>query len=293
MLGGFRPRRAYGKRWRRLAVVLALATAGALTATGIALAAASSNVWIFSFSPSNPHGLVTSGRLTFGTSTTYTGVPPTETTRIQLNFDDDFYFNPDSFPKCNPADISGSMTMQQALQQCGPGAGAANNAWLFPPTAALGNGKALFETAGEPSTACVLVFNGSGSTSEVLLFVRVKLEGQPIDCAAPTINTEGDTSFVARGDLKANPGASGADYTDPDNCSPPGFRRGCQIDVTNISPAGPTRLSQLFVRVARANYIRARCVDPPAGNRRWNVRSTFTYANPAGTQTANRSQTCT
>jgi hypothetical protein len=269
-----------------------LAIAGALTATGMALAAASSS-GTFTFTPTNPHGQVTSGRLIFGTNTTYTAL--TSTTRIQLSFDDDFHFNPDSFPKCNPADLSlPTMTMQQAMQQCGPPAGAANNAWLFPAGATFSNGKALFNVANETPTACVLVFNGSGATSEVLLFIRVKVDqlAGPIDCALPTTNTDGDNSFLVRGDLKANPASMGSDYTDPDNCSPPGVRRGCQIDFANVSN-GPIRLVNQNVRIMRANYVRARCVDPPAGSRRWNMRATFTYASPAGTQTVNKSQACT
>ena len=269
-----------------------MAIAGALTATAIALAAASSS-GTFTFTPSNPNNQVTSGRLVFGTNTSYTGL--TSTTRIQLSFDDDFHFNPDSFPKCNPADISlPTMTMQQALQQCGPGAGVANNAWLFPPAATFANGKAGFNVGPEGPTACVLVFNGSGATSEVLLFFRIKTDqlAGPIDCASPTTNTDGDSSFLVRGDLKANPAAMGSDYTDPDNCSAPGFRRGCQIVFNNVSN-GPQRLVNQNVRIMRANYVRARCVDPPAGSRRWNVRMTFTYANPAGTQTVNKSQACT
>jgi len=258
--------------------------------TGIALAAASSSV-SFSFSPSNPGSLVTSGRLAFGTNTNYTAL--TTTTGIRLNLDDDFHFNPDSFPKCNPADISDDITMQEALQRCGPAAGAAKNAWLWPAAANFANGQAIFSLASEFPTACVLVFNGSGSTSEVLLFIRVKLNQSagPIDCGGPTTNTDGDTSFLVRGDLKANP-AIGGDYADPDNCSAPGFRRGCEIDLNNVSSGG-MRLVHLSVRIMRANYVRARCVDPPAGNRQWNLRATFTYANPAGTQTVNKSQTCT
>jgi hypothetical protein len=294
MRPGLRPHRTYTKRCRpirrRLAVVLALATAGALAVTGIALAAASSSA-TFSFSPTDPHGLFTSGRFSFGTNTNYTDLTST-TTRIQLQFDDDFQFNPDSFPKCNPADISGNITMQEALQACGPAAGAAQNAWLWPTASNFSNGKALFNFASQSAPACVLVFNGSGSTSEVLLFVRVLLEGTaPIDCGGPTTNTDGDSSFLVQGDLKANP-AIGGDYTDPDNCSAPDPRRGCQIDLNNVSN-GPIRLANQNVRIFRANYVRARCVDPPAGNRQWNLRITFTYANPAGTQTVNKSRTCT
>jgi hypothetical protein len=295
MRRGLRPHRTYTKRFtpirRRPAVVLALATAGALAVAGIALAAASSSM-NFSFSPSNPHGVFTSGRLSFGTGTNYTDATST-TTRIRLQFDDDFQFNPNSFPKCNPADISGDMTMQEALQACGPAAGAAKNAWLFPATANFSNGQAQFNLLSETPTACVLAFNGLGSTSEVLLFIRIKVDQSsgPMDCGGPTTNTDGDTSFLVQGDLKANP-AIGGDYTDPDNCSAPDPRRGCQIDFNNVSN-GPMRLVNQNVRIFRANYVRARCVDPPAGNRQWNVRTTFTYANPAGTQTVNKSQTCT
>lgn len=256
----------------------------------MALAAGSSTA-VLSFSPTNPHGVVTSGRLYLGTRTDYTAA--TSTTRIQLNLDDDFQFNPNSFPKCNPADISGDMTMQQAMQECGPPAGATQNAWLYPTSLShSSNGTATFNLVAESPVACVLVFNGLGSTSEVLLFIRIQLEGVgPIDCGSPATNTEGDTSFLVTGDLKANP-AIGGDYTDPDGCSTPDPRRGCQIDLNNVSN-GPLRLTALNIAFKRGNYVRARCVDPPAGNRQWNLRGTFTYASPASTQTVNRSQTCT
>ena len=164
----------------------------------MALATGSSTA-VLSFSPDNPHGVLTSGRLYLGTRTTYTAA--TTTNRIQLNIDDDFQFNPNSFPKCNPADISGDMTMQEAMQECGPPAGAANNAWLYPTSLShSSNGTAVFNLITESPVACVLVFNGSGSTSEVLLFIRVQLEGVgPIDCGGPATNTDGDTSFLVRG----------------------------------------------------------------------------------------------
>ena len=291
---GVRPHRAHTKRQRAIrrlpVVVLALAAAGALAVTGMALAAGSSTA-VLSFSPTNPHGVDTSGRLFLGTRTDYTAA--TSTTRIQLNLDDDFQFNPNSFPKCNPADISGDMTMQEAMAECGPPAGAANNAWLYPTSLShSSNGTAGFSLLTETPTACVLVFNGAGATSEVLLFIRIQLEGvSPIDCGSPATNTNGDTSFLVTGDLKANP-AIGGDYTDPDNCSAPDPRRGCTLDLNNVSD-GPLRLKALNIAFKRANYVRARCVDPPAGNRQWNLRGTFTYASPAGMQTTNRSQTCT
>ena len=79
MRRGHRPRRTFTKRFtpirRRSAVVLALATAGAMAVTGIALATGTSTTAL-SFSPGNPHGVVTSGRLYFGTRTDLHGRPP-------------------------------------------------------------------------------------------------------------------------------------------------------------------------------------------------------------------------
>jgi hypothetical protein len=276
----------------RSAVVLALAIVGALSVTSVALATGSSVN--FSFAPSNPGSVLKSGRLSFGTHTNYTGVSHTMN-RIQLRWDDDFNFNPDSFPKCDPADLSGNITMQAALQACGPAAGAANNAWLWPANANFTNGQATFNLADQFPTACVLAFNGSGATSELLLFVRVKVVQMsgPIDCGGPTTNTDGDQSFVIQGDLSANP-AIGADFTDPDGCSAPDPRRGCQIDLNGVSN-GPIRLVHLNASISRGSYVRGRCVDPPAGSRKWNLQAFFSYMTLSGTktQTVNGSQTCT
>ena len=292
---GPHPHRASIKRrspiWRLPVVVIAVASAVTLAVTGIALAAASSTV-TFSFSPSNPHGELVAGQLSFGTHTEYTGTLGADrTTRIQLSFDDDFQFKPNSIPRCLPADISGNITMQQAMQACGPPAGAAKNAY-FSPSTAQANGTALFNLGTEFPTGCVLAFNGSGHLREVLLFIRVKIDqaAGPIDCGSPTTNTDGDESFLVEGDLKANP-AIGGDFTDPDNCSAPDPRRGCQLDLP-VSPPLGLRLVDLNVALKRANYFRARCIDPPAGNRRWNLQTTFTYA-PSGTQTVNSSRLCT
>ena len=177
--------------------------------------------------------------------------------------------------RSDPADLSGNITMQAALQACGPAAGAANNAWLWPATANFTNGQATFSLASQTPTACVLVFNGTGSTG------------------GPTTNTDGDQSFVIQGDLTANP-AIGTDFTDPDGCSAPDPRRGCQIDLNGVS-SGPIRLVHLNASISRGTYVRARCVDPPAGNRQWNLQAFFTRTATSGTktQTVNDSQTCT
>ena len=54
------------------------------------------------------------------------------------------------------------MTIQEAMQECGPPAGAADDAWLYP--ARLGAlpsmGTALLNLGPRSLTACVFVFNG-------------------------------------------------------------------------------------------------------------------------------------
>jgi hypothetical protein len=84
-----------------------------------------------------------------------------------------------------------------------------------------------------------------------------------------------------------------ADYLDPDNCSAPDPRRGCQINFNNVDATIGRALTDLDIGVKRGTYIRARCVDPPAGNRKWNLRARFAYVNPSGTKTVNASETCT
>ena len=275
----------------RLAVVLALAMAGALSVAGVALATATSTVPGFSFSPNNPGGVFTLGKLFFHTNTTYTSA--TRVSRIQLQLDDDFQFNPNSFPKCNPADLSGNLTMMQAMQKCGPPAGAAKNAWLWPPTSSTSNGTAQFDFPSPGRTACVLAFNGPGPTSEILLFIRARVTTPgPIYCGSPTTNTDGDGSALLKADLKQNPATIGDDYTDPDTCSAPDPRLGCQIAINMIDSSVPL-LTDLNFSLRRSNYVRARCVDPPAGNRQWNLHAVFTYVDPASSQTVLRSQTCT
>ena len=289
----------------RPTVVFALATAGALAVAGIALAAANSTVPGFSFSPNNPHGVLTPGKPSVHTHPNYTnpgiGNPGGAMKRMQLNLDDDFQFNPGAFPTCDPTQFTQSTTMAEAMAVCGPAGAPSQNAWLWPANSTTSNGTVELVCApracGPALTVkgCVLVFNGQGSTSEVLLFIRADFTYPiTISCANPKTNTQGDFSRVLRGDLKANP-AVGSDYTDPDSCSAPDPRRGCQLDINNINNTTaevPFPLSDLNVGITRGNYVRARCVDPPAGNRKWNLRALFTY-NDNTTQTLLKTQTCT
>ena len=100
----------------------------------------------------------------------------------------------DAMAACGPSRVSTSSSTAQA---------SANGAFLV-------NG-------------CVLIFNGQSSTAEILLFTRVNVASPPdnnITCGSPSSNTQGNTSILLKGDLKAAgtvPGTGAADFQDPNN----------------------------------------------------------------------------
>jgi hypothetical protein len=273
----------------RVAVVLALGTAAALAVPGIAMAAGNSTVAV-NFTPSNlPTNSFQSGLLNVHTHTTYTNPgnanPGGATQRAQLYFDDDFRINTGAAPKCNPSSLSGNLTMAQAMAACGSSkisSGTTSTAQATANGAFLVNG-------------CVLVFNGQGSGSEVLLFTRVNVASPPdnnITCANPSTNTQGNTSILLKGDLKANPSSVGGDFTDPNNCSG-AVRKGCQLDVNNIPATAALPLTDFNAYLQKGNFVQARCHDTaePSASR-LDLRVKFTY-NDATSQTKNAAADCT
>jgi len=258
---------------RRLAVILALATAGALTVAGIALAAANSTV-VVTFTPSNlPTTNFQNGKLGVHTHTTYTNPgnanPSGATDRAQLYFDDDFKVNTSAAPKCNSASISGQINMQQAMAQCG--------------SSLVGKGTAKAVTPNPGSfgvNGCVLIFNGQGSTSEVLLFTRVQVSNpSSISCANPASNTGGNTTVLLTGDLKANPTSLPGDFTG-----------GRQLDVNHITNQAALPLTDFNVTAQKGSYVSARCHD---ANKQLNLRVKFGYETGPQVQTVNDTFACT
>lgn len=241
---------------RSSVVVVALALGGALALAGIALAGGDSTATLH-FSPDKvPKKTYAKGRLTVHTHTDYTG--GTKTSRAQLNLDDDLKISTKGIPRCNVADISGNITMQQAMAGCG--------------NAKVGSGKAQANGAVPGDVkGCVLAFNGkpSGGRPTLLLFTRLNVIGS-IDCSNASSNTNGNATVLLQGLLK---GASG-DY-------------GKQLDFNNIPQTLP--LGDFRVSVKRGRYVSARCHEK---SKRWNLKTKFTYVNPSGTQTVNDHQDC-
>src|SRR5436190_13507783 len=254
---------------RRSAVILALATAGALAVAGVAFATGNSTA-TFKFTPSNvPTPAFQAGQINVHTHTTYTGT--TQTDQAKLNFDNDFKVNTSATPKCNKANIQGQIDMAAAMAACG--------------NALIGKGTALAQAGPNTIHACVLVFNGTGTGGHVLLFTRAN-SAPPftISCTNPGSNHNGNTTVLLDGALSANPTSLGADFTG-----------GKQLLFKNITQNSPFPLTDFNVTIgkptvpAAGNYISARCHD---SNHQWNLKTTFTYVSPAATQVKNATQTC-
>jgi hypothetical protein len=219
------------------------------------------------FTPANlPTNTFQGGLINVHTHTTYTNPgnanPGGATKRAQLFFDDDFQVNTNAVPKCNPASVSGNLTMKQAMAACGPSRVSTSTA---PLSTAQASANGAFFVNG-----CVLIFNGQGTASEVLLFTRVNVASPPnnnITCTSPSSNNQGNTSILLKGDLKANPnpvpglsGSQSADFLDPNNCAGT-VRRGCQLDVNNITSTAALPLTDFNAYVQKSNFIQARCKD--------------------------------
>jgi hypothetical protein len=270
----------------RSAAIIAVAVAGALAVAGIAMAAATSTA-VLSFNPSSlppPGSGYTNGKLNVHTHTNYTNPgnanPGGATERAQLYFDDDIKVNTNAVPKCAPGDVSGNITMKAAMAACG------SSLVSVSPSTAQASANGAFTING-----CVLVFNGRGSASEILLFTRVQVSNpSTISCANPSSNEQGNTTVLLKGDLKANPSSVPGDFRDGDNCSPPS-RIGCQLDVNNITAAAAFPLTDFNANVRKGGFVAARCDDTP---KQLNLRTKFTYnGGPGNPQTVNDSFTCT
>jgi hypothetical protein len=273
---------------KRSAVLLGLATAGALATAGIAWAAGYTTVTM-DFSPSAlaPPGTgYTSGKLSIHTHTSYTNpgnsIPGGALSRAQVYWDDDIRFNTDAVPKCPLSSISGK-NMQQAMAACG--------------TSLVGSGTVKAMVTDDPNSpgeapgyfvnGCLRVFNGQGPTSELLLYARTQVS-DPSTISCSTNGTQGNFTRVFQGDLTANPGTAGADFADPDNCSAP-IRLGCQLDVPNIDGIALIPLTEVNMNIQKGNFVAARCDDTPL---QLNLKAMFTYNN-SSTQTVNASKACT
>ena len=257
---------------RRLTVVFALATAVALGAVGVSLGANASSTETFSVTPKTGLGSTFKPvKLNIHTHTNYT-VGGTKTDRARLFFDKNIQFNQSVVPKCNDAQLSGNITMAQAMAACG--------------TKLVGTGTAKANASAPSDTqACVLAFNRN--PNGILLFTRIFLTGQTATCGSPASNSGGFTTVLLKAPLGANPAS-----TTPGGSLPAAFYQGGKwLDFNNITAVAALPLADFNVTTGKgapgtnltgnkANFIKAKCTSrsglgTPA--KKWVMRSIFKY----------------
>ncbi len=256
---------------RRLTVTLAVAAAGALGVTGIALAGVSANgddssIDQFAVTPNKlPKKKFKAIKHVLDLSNVYANPgndnPGGAVHRTQIYIDDDVKLNPKAAAKCDPASVSGNIPMSQAMAACG--------------SAKVGSGTAKATVNGAfDVNGCVLLFNGTpqGGKPTLLVYTRVQVSNpSSITCADPANNNQGNASILLQGVVKP---ASG-DF-------------GIQLDVNNIDDAAAFPLTQFNTVLKKGNYLSARCHD---SNKTLNEKVTWTY-NDNTKETEKASQKC-
>ena len=164
-----------------------------------------------------------------------------ETTSVNLRFDEDIKFNLGAVPgTCTAATLTGK-TIQQAYNVCGPGPGGSNT-YLSP----AGNVSGVGSTTVAGIDACTMVFKGA-SANQVILYARAPIGDPSTECNNPATNTAGSTTVAPHGHLSHQPAASPYDWT---------------LNVPNTHTANPA-LDDFHATLARGTAFQAKC--QPAG----------------------------
>jgi len=244
--------------------MFALAAAGALAVSGIALGAASSE-FNFKVSPNKvPKKKYKPVKLFTDLETSYTnpgnGNPGGAVERTQIYLDKNFKINPKAAAKCSASSLSGQ-TMAGAMANCSK--------------ALVGKGKATAVNPASNTTvfACVLLFNGKpkGGKPTLQVFTRVDVTGNKIDCSSPKTNTKGQIVVLLTGVLK---NASG--------------KYGKVLDVNHITDAAAFPLEIYKTTIKHGKYMTARCKSK---SHKWHMQTKWTY-NDNTKSTVHKTQKC-
>jgi hypothetical protein len=229
---------------RRYAVLFALAAAGALAVSGIAMAA-SSSTFSFKFTPSKvPKSSFKAGTLFTDLRTSYTA-PADPVDRTQIYLDKHFKVNPSAAAKCSSSQLA-NKTMAQAMAAC--------------KNALVGRGTAQAQAGFGTVRACVLLFNGKPLNGNPTLKVFTRAQASPnsqINCANPGSNNSGNATVLLNGVLKNATGLYGK-----------------VLDVNKITQASPFPLTVYTTTIRKGNFFSARC---RALNKTWHMKITWTY----------------
>ena len=179
-----------------------------------------------------------------------------ETTSVNLKFDDDIALNLAGIPSCPSSELTGK-NISAAYEQCGP------NADTSPPTegnaflSAAGNVSGLGSTVPPANlTACTMIFRGANNNS-LTLYARAPVANAAA-CNNPATNTGGSATVLFTGTLSHQPAASPYDVT---------------LNVPNTHTSNPA-LDDFSATLSRGAAFRAKC---PAGVSPHKLQGTWDY----------------
>ena len=178
-----------------------------------------------------------------------------ETTSVNLKFDNDIALNLAGIPSCPSSELTGK-NIKDAYEQCGPGAdgtpASEGNAYL----SAAGNVSGLGSTVPPANlVACTMIFKGA-TNNNLTIYARAPVANATA-CNNPATNTGG----VGDGAVHGHPdGARVADLQ-------------ARAHVPNTHTANPS-LDDFYATVTRGAAFRAKC---PAGASPHKMLGTWDY----------------
>ena len=179
-----------------------------------------------------------------------------ETTSVNLKFDDDIALNLSGIPSCPSSELTGK-NIKDAYEQCGPNAdgtpASEGNAYL----SAAGNVSGLGSTVPPANLiACTMIFKGA-TNNNLTIYARAPVASATA-CNNPATNTGGSATVLFTGTLSHQAAASPYDWT---------------LNVPNTHTANPS-LDDFYATVTRGTAFRARC---PAGVSPHKMLGTWDY----------------
>jgi hypothetical protein len=169
-----------------------------------------------------------------------------ETTVVDLSFDNDVALNLTGIPACPSSEVTGK-TVAAAWEQCGPGAdgnpASEGNAYLSTGLGAQVSG--IGSTVPDPggAVACTMAFKGADN-NHVTIFARAPVVDATTGCNNPATNTGGSTTVLFTGVLSQ----IAAPYK-------------WKLHVPNTQAANPA-LDDFYATIKRTTAFRAKCVSP-------------------------------
>jgi hypothetical protein len=164
-----------------------------------------------------------------------------ETTSVNLKFDDDIALNLAGIPSCPSSELTGK-NIAAAYEQCGPNADgnptSEGNAYLSAP----GNVSGLGSTVPPANlVACTMIFKGA-TNNALTIYARAPVASASA-CNNPATNTGGSATVLFTGTLTHQPVSSAYDWT---------------LNVPNTHTSNPA-LDDFSAVVTRGAAFRARC----------------------------------